>query len=247
MHKGTMRRVKLLRAGGRDDVSGAAMAADLSRPVYKAPPAGALPVTYDWTGFYVGGHIGYGWADKSWQDLVGFGTVSHKADGFLGGGQAGFNYQIGMFVLGVEGDVSWADMKGGSNLGPVIGAPLGATFNIERRLDIDPDRPPRPRVRSLAGLRQGRRRLGARKVQHQFLQLPGSVDLTETPMDGPSAPASNTPSRRTGRQARVQLHGLRHRKVPFTPFSATEIDQQIHAIKFGINYKFGGGPIMARY
>ena len=120
MHKGTMRRVKLALLGlaGATMFSGAAMAADLSRPVYKAPPAGALPVTYDWTGFYVGGHIGYGWADKSWQDLVGFGTVSHKADGFLGGGQAGFNYQTGMFVLGVEGDVSWADIKGGSNLGP---------------------------------------------------------------------------------------------------------------------------------
>ena len=149
------------------------MAADLSRPVYKAPPAGALPVTYDWTGFYVGGHIGYGWADKSWQDLVGFGTVSHKADGFLGGGQVGFNYQTGMFVFGVEGDFSWADIKGGSNIGPVIGAPLGATFNIERRLHLDPHRPPRSRVRPLAGLRQGRRRLGARQVQHQLLHLPG--------------------------------------------------------------------------
>ena len=64
-------------------------------------------------------------------DLVGFGTVSHKADGFLGGGQVGFNYQTGMFVFGVEGDVSWADIKGGSNIGPVIGAPLGANFNTD--------------------------------------------------------------------------------------------------------------------
>ena len=64
MHKGTMRRV-ILGLAGAAMFGGAAMAADMGRPVYKAPPAGALPVTYDWTGFYVGGHIGYGWADKS--------------------------------------------------------------------------------------------------------------------------------------------------------------------------------------
>ena len=37
------------------------------------------------------------------------------------------------------------------------------------------------------------------------------------------------------------------RNVSFAPFTSTEIDQQIHAIKFGINYKFGGGPLLARY
>jgi hypothetical protein len=53
MHKGTMRRVKLALLGlaGAAMFGSGAMAADLSRPVYKAPPAGALPVTYDWTGF----------------------------------------------------------------------------------------------------------------------------------------------------------------------------------------------------
>ena len=33
----------------------------------------------------------------------------------------------------------------------------------------------------------------------------------------------------------------------FAPGVSTDIDQQIHAVKFGINYKFGGGPIVARY
>ena len=35
--------------------------------------------------------------------------------------------------------------------------------------------------------------------------------------------------------------------VSFAPGFSTDIDQQIHAVKFGINYKFGGNPIMARY
>jgi len=66
MHKGTMRSLLVLTGLAGALLSSSAMAADLSRPVYKAPPAGALPVTYDWTGFYVGGHVGYGWAKKDW-------------------------------------------------------------------------------------------------------------------------------------------------------------------------------------
>src|SRR2546421_9628402 len=111
MHKGTMRNLLVL--AGLTVFSGAAMAADISRPVYKAPPAGALPVTYDWTGFYVGGHVGYGWAQKEWQDSFGLFNVSNTPNGFLGGGQAGFNYQIGQFVLGAEGDFSWTGINGG--------------------------------------------------------------------------------------------------------------------------------------
>src|SRR5262245_56059733 len=66
MHKGTMRRGLLLLAGlaGAAVLSSGAMAADLKTPVYKAPPAGVLPAAYDWTGFYVGGHVGYGWGQK---------------------------------------------------------------------------------------------------------------------------------------------------------------------------------------
>ena len=37
------------------------------------------------------------------------------------------------------------------------------------------------------------------------------------------------------------------KNVSFAPFTSTAIDQQIHAVKFGINYKFGGGPLLARY
>ncbi len=33
----------------------------------------------------------------------------------------------------------------------------------------------------------------------------------------------------------------------FAPGTSVDIDQQLHAVKVGINYKFGGGPIMARY
>jgi len=85
------------------------LAADL--PVRKAPFAPAAAV-YNWTGFYIGGHLGGAWGDKDWV-AVGVGPLgSHDVDGFIGGGQVGFNYQAGRWVFGVEADFSWADVSG---------------------------------------------------------------------------------------------------------------------------------------
>lgn len=93
-----------------------ASAADLpARPIYKAPPA---PVAFSWTGCYVGGHLGYGWAKEHWNYGYYAGTDynvdhgSHTTSGVLGGAQAGCNYQTGPWVFGAEGDFSWTGMEG---------------------------------------------------------------------------------------------------------------------------------------
>ena len=88
-------------------VCSSSFAADLPHPVYKAPPPPLLtpaPV-FTWTGFYIGPHIGYGWSRFEG------GGDERTGKGFLGGVQGGFNYQIGQFVLGLEGEYSWADVK----------------------------------------------------------------------------------------------------------------------------------------
>ena len=86
-----------------------ALAADLPL-MTKAPPR-PLAV-YNWTGFYAGAHLGGGWGDKDWV-AVGVGPLgSHDISGFIGGGQIGFNYQIGAWVFGVEGDISGTTLKG---------------------------------------------------------------------------------------------------------------------------------------
>jgi len=67
-----------------------ALAADLPpAPAYKAAPIAAV---YDWTGFYVGGNLGYGWARASGTATVGGvpTTASENLNGVLGGVQAGF-------------------------------------------------------------------------------------------------------------------------------------------------------------
>jgi outer membrane immunogenic protein len=86
-----------------------ASAADLPRPVYKAPPYLSPAPTFSWTGFYVGLNGGYGWDRLSGTGT--FGSDSITAKGWLGGGQIGYNYQIGQFVVGVEGDFDWANVK----------------------------------------------------------------------------------------------------------------------------------------
>ena len=68
----------------------------------------------NWSGFYVGGQIGGAWNDTDWQydNANWFNTLGPvivipgfdmDGSGFLGGGQAGFNYQSGVWVFGVEG------------------------------------------------------------------------------------------------------------------------------------------------
>lgn len=104
-------------------LSGAALAADL--PVFEAPPiveTAPVSVGYDWSGFYFGGHGGYGWADFEGTFDVGELDSDPPAvdevifldaldvDGFLGGAHAGWNYQSGNLVIGIEGDVSVTSM-----------------------------------------------------------------------------------------------------------------------------------------
>jgi outer membrane immunogenic protein len=80
-----------------------ALAADLAARPYTKAPAYAAPV-YNWTGFYVGGHIGGAFGGDNT-----FAGVTSSNDGrFLGGVQVGADYQFAPnWVLGVEGQYSW--------------------------------------------------------------------------------------------------------------------------------------------
>lgn len=90
--------------------------ADIPHPIYKAP-AYAPPVIlpFSWSGFYLGLNGGYAWgkADLS-NSSASFTTDS--TDGWLIGATGGYNYQLGYIVLGLEGDIDYALIKGnGSN------------------------------------------------------------------------------------------------------------------------------------
>ena len=93
-----------------------ACAADLGTkaPVYQAPP----PLLYNWSGFYVGANIGYGWnnIDNTTSSLTTGAvdsTVSSERAGVFGGGQIGYNYLINPnFLIGIEADLGAADLTG---------------------------------------------------------------------------------------------------------------------------------------
>jgi outer membrane immunogenic protein len=99
-----------------------ASAADLSlAPLYKAPPA-EVTQAYNWTDFYFGVHGGGGWGHSSWSaQPTGVGR-----SGGLVGGTAGYNWQVGKVVLGLEGDVDWSGLQGTRTSTP---CPLGCTTN----------------------------------------------------------------------------------------------------------------------
>ena len=102
-------------------------AADLAvKPMYTK--AVMSPVSaYNWSGFYVGAHIGGGWSDKDWcrngvgnngcaLPIPGQNFASVDPSGWLGGIQGGYNWQFNRFVVGIEGDLSIAGLKGSALL-----------------------------------------------------------------------------------------------------------------------------------
>jgi opacity protein-like surface antigen len=75
----------------------------------KAPPAVVTAV--NWTGFYVGGFGGATQGDADWGYAVG--EVSPYIAGYLFGGNVGYNYQSGPYVVGVEADLARTNTRGG--------------------------------------------------------------------------------------------------------------------------------------
>lgn len=148
--------------------SGSAFAADMA---VKAPPLPPVVApAYSWTGFYIGGNAGYGWSDGDVDpngSVISFAdpaiitggpntasasaaaastTIRTDANGFIGGAQIGFNYQINnKWVVGIETDFAGANISGSKTVSSVATSPLGsglitpfnvASFNSgEQRLD----------------------------------------------------------------------------------------------------------------
>jgi outer membrane immunogenic protein len=100
-------------------LAGPALAADMPpRPYAKAPAYTAPAVVYNWTGFYIGGHVGGAFAGDN-------GLQSNDAR-FLGGVQAGADYQFAPnWVLGAEAQYSW--LSGGTNSNLIF--PAGTVVN----------------------------------------------------------------------------------------------------------------------
>jgi outer membrane immunogenic protein len=94
-------------------LAGVAMPAFAADPVYVDPaPVVVAPAAYDWSGIYVGLQAGYlsGNADHSFSN--GAPSGDSGPDGFIGGVYAGYNWQFGNTVFGIEGDIEGGDING---------------------------------------------------------------------------------------------------------------------------------------
>lgn len=105
------------------------------------------PPPFTWTGFYMGLNAGAAWDDSS----VGLTPSGFPAAGsaqlgrglgedgasFTGGIQAGYNWQTGTLVLGIEADINWVDLGQGQATNAVLAAPLAGTYATALAHSID--------------------------------------------------------------------------------------------------------------
>ena len=154
---------RLLIAAGISGTSAAgfAAAADMRMPVKAPPPAVAV---YNWTGFYIGGNAGYSWGEASTDgsltgtqnvsvfrtagpDLlssvttvvgpIGYNVGRTNVDGFVGGGQLGYNWQVDRsWVLGIEADFQGSTAQGSATGCSVATCAAGSAFlTVEQKLE----------------------------------------------------------------------------------------------------------------
>jgi outer membrane immunogenic protein len=69
------------------------------------------PANTYWTGVYVGGHVGAGWANAALTNPLDGLTDNPLSSGVVGGGQIGLNYQMGSWLAGIEGDLTGTDLS----------------------------------------------------------------------------------------------------------------------------------------
>jgi outer membrane immunogenic protein len=120
-------------------IGGPAIAADMA---LKAPPP--PPAAYSWTGWYVGLNAGGSFgraADSStfFAPPIPFSSTSSNLDGFVGGGQIGYNWQSGTAVFGLEADIQGTSESGTANSSipfvfPALAPPTTASLSDNEKL-----------------------------------------------------------------------------------------------------------------
>jgi outer membrane immunogenic protein len=111
------------------------LAAEL--PVKAPPPIAPAPT---WTGFYLGGNIGYGWSEKQFINNFSapFGALdaTPHPNGWVGGFQGGYNYQVNDWaLLGIEGGYTWSGAESSVSCFPLL-APQTCTADPKWLADI---------------------------------------------------------------------------------------------------------------
>ena len=134
-------------------LSSIASAADLAPAPQTYAKAPMMSPATNWSGFYGGVNIGYGWGNNGTDladatpapnggatDLASQ-SLSVGSSGVIGGGQIGYNWQMGSFVAGLEADIQGSGLKGTATqdklalVTPTIGLfPISISGSSEQKL-----------------------------------------------------------------------------------------------------------------
>ncbi len=218
-----------------------ALAADLAaRPVYTKAPVYAAPI-YNWTGFYIGGHVGGA--------LAGDDSLNGSDGRFLGGIQGGADYQFATnWVLGIEAQYSW--MSNSNNNVVLPGGALVSSNSDELGS-----------VTGRLGYAWGPALLYAKggyafKDGDRFGATVGGVPVAFTTdgnhHDGYTVGAGLEYMFAPSWSAKIEYQYYNFGSGTFLTgpagIAGTRFTDDDHVVKAGLNYHFNwGGPVVARY
>jgi outer membrane immunogenic protein len=217
-----------------------ALAADLAARPYTKAPAYTAPI-YNWTGFYVGGHIGGAFAGDS--------SLSGSDSRFLGGLQGGADYQFApSWVIGVEAQYSW--LSNGNNGVAFPGGVLVTSKNDQLGS-----------VTGRLGYTWGPALLYAKggyawKDGNSLNVTTGGVPVAFTTngnnRDGYTVGAGLEYMFAPNWSAKVEYQYYNFGSTTFTTGPAaivgTRFRDDEHTVKAGLNYRFNwAGPVVAKY
>jgi outer membrane immunogenic protein len=227
-----------------------ALAADLGTRTYTKAPAYVPTPIYNWTGFYIGGHLGGAFNGSN--GFNGVGVVNSSNNGrFLGGLQVGADYQFApTWVIGIEGQYSWLGSSNRSTTFPTL--PAAIYTNNERGLGS---------VTGRIGYTWGPALLYAKggyaySDYSQSLNTVGGVPvaftLNNSHHNGYTVGGGLEYMFAQNWSAKVEYQYYNFGKTSFvtpaalTGFGSATNDE--HVVKAGLNYHFNwGGPVVAKY
>jgi outer membrane immunogenic protein len=261
-----------------------AVAADLSPRIYSKAPA-SLDPAYNWTGFYVGVNAGGAWGRSDASTIPAysppgyFATTSPGAiaiagaqrlnsSGFTGGLTAGYNWQAGNVVFGVESDFNYLGLKVSSSGSGIYPCCVTTGFTVNSSVSTDWLMTFRPRVGIAANnwLFYVTGGLALANVKSNFSFTDTFATATE------SAAISKTKAGWTvgagteyalmngwsikaeylyvdlGRESTTSTNLAAFTPsfpFPSNPFTHS-VDMRTNIVRAGLNYKFGG-PVVAKY
>ena len=210
------------------------------RPYTKAPAYTAPQVVYNWTGFYIGGHVGGAFAGNN--------SLQGSDARFLGGVQGGFDYQFAPnWVMGAEAQYSW--LPSSNNVACVSGRHPRDLQHRPARLG---DRPARLRGPALLYAKGGYAWRDGNNLGVSVAGVPAGFTTNGSHKDGYTVGGGLEYMFAPNWSAKAEYQYYNFGNTTFTAGPADIAGRSFrndeHTAKVGVNYRFGwGGAAASRY